>query len=292
MDIVGGTDGAIPVPPPDAFAKIVRATGRVLTRRPQPLLARGCVQLLLRAPRRELDIVDASGNLQRIDTRDQMGANLLVGRYRLPPEVISRVQPGDWTIDCGANVGVITSQLCASVGPTGRVWALEPLPGNFERLGFLRDRNDLSQLEVFPVAAGAEEGAVSMGLPPPGRSGWGSITKSWDVSERREVQVTRIDQLVAQAGEDERRVKLFKIDVEGYEFEVVDGATKLLREHRPLVYCEFNDVLLRDRGRSSEELLALFVDAGYRPSEPVAADALAHRVVNVLLVPSALGPTG
>lgn len=292
MDIGGGTDGAASVPPPDAFAKIVQAAGRVLTRRPRPLLARGCVQLLLRAPRRELEIVDASGHLQRIDTRDQMGANLLVGRYRLPPEVISRVRPGDWAIDCGANVGVITSQLCASVGPMGRVWALEPLPGNVERLGFLRDRNDLSQLEVFPVAAGDEEGVVSIGMPPPGRSGWGSITKSWDISERCEVQVTRLDQLVARAGDSDRRVKLFKIDVEGYEFEVVDGAVDLLREHRPFVYCEFNDVLLRDRGRSAGELITRFAEAGYQPSEPVAADALTNRVVNVLLVPSGPGPTG
>ncbi len=272
----------------DAFAKVIGRAGRFLSDHPQPLLARGYVQLLMRAPQREIEVRDRSGHLQRIDTRDQMGANLLVGRYRLPHSVVARIKPGDWVVDIGANVGVITSQLCGVVRSGGRVWAFEPVPANVARLGYLKERNALSQLEVFSLAVGAVDGTVALGMPPPGRSGWGSITKSWDVASHVDVEVRTLDALVASQGRPGETVRLLKIDVEGFEPEVVEGASMVLRQHRPDVYCEFNDVLLRDRGRSSRELLDLFAELSYAPVDTNAAAPalLSNRVVNLLLAPT------
>lgn len=280
MEGSGGHDS------PDPFAKAVRGVGRFLTRHHQPSLAQACVQVLVRAPGREVEVRDRSGNLQLVDTRDQMGANLLVGRYRLPPRVVEQIRPGDWVLDVGANIGIVTSQLAAVVGRSGRVWAFEPVPANVERLRFLQARNGLSQVEIFPHAVGAESGSVALGMPPPGRSGWGSITKSWDIADRLDVPMRPLDHVVERAARGGDRVRLIKVDVEGFEFEVLQGAGGLLGEHRPLVFCEFNDVLLRDRGRSSEELLERFDDLGYRPAGQGAVPRrLANRVVNLLLTP-------
>jgi FkbM family methyltransferase len=284
----------------DTFGTLIARAGHLVAEHPQPLVARACVQLLMRVPGREIEVRDRSGNLQRIDTRDQMGANLLVGRYRLPAPVVARVAPGAWVVDVGANIGVIASQLCTRVGPSGRVWAFEPVPANVDRLGFLKERNALTQLEVFPMALGAEAGSAPIGMPPSGRSGWGSHTKSWGVADRFEVPVERLDALVAGAARGDDRVSFVKIDVEGFEPEVLEGAVTTLRDHRPLVFCEFNDVLLRDRGRSSSDLLDLFADLGYRPVDPDEGTPalLADRVVNLLLAPAPVGipaappPTG
>jgi FkbM family methyltransferase len=274
-------------PREDRLAAVLRSTGTFLSRRRNPLLTRGYVQLLTRAlPAREVQIVDLSGHRQLIDTRDQMGANALVGRYRLPDDVIKLVAPGDWVIDCGANIGIITSQLCAAVGRTGAVWACEPIPANVQRLTRLKEANGISQLTIVPSAIGAEPGTAVIGLPPPGRSGWASITKSFGMADHTEVAVDTLDRLAADAPAG-RRLRLLKIDVEGYEFEVVAGASKLLESHAPLIYCEFNDVLLRDRGRSSADLLAQFAAFGYRPTPASAplASKIAGRVVNLLLRP-------
>ncbi len=274
-------------PAEDRLATILRSTGTFLGRLGKPLLTRGYVQLLTRAlPGREVQITDRSGHRQRIDTRDQMGANALVGRYRLPDDVIESVVPGDWVIDCGANIGIITSQLCASVGPTGAVWACEPVLANVRRLESLKENNELTQLRLIPCAIGAQPGTVAIGLPPPGRSGWASITKSFGMAEHAEVVVDTLDRL-ADDPPPGLRLRLLKIDVEGYEFEVVAGASHLIKSHRPLIYCEFNDVLLRDRGKSSEQLLAQFAELGYQPvpaSAPVVSKMSGH-VVNVLLRP-------
>lgn len=286
--MIQGADGALRS---GAFAKVVGRVGSFLAHHPQPLLARAYVQLLIRAPGWDLEVRDLSGYVHRIDTRDQMGANLLVGRYRLPARVMAHIRQGDWVIDVGANIGVITSQLCAAAGGTGPVWAFEPVPANLGRLRSLKERNGLSQLQIFPFAVGAEAGAAEMGMPPPGRSGWGSITKSWDVAERLPVQVRPLDALVSDGAPDGQQVRFVKIDVEGFEPEVLQGAASMLTEHRPLVFCEFNDILLRDRGRSSADLLALFADLGYRPAEDdaVMTDRLADRVVNLLLAASTPG---
>lgn len=271
-------------PVEDRLSRLLRGTGALLVRSRSSILTRGYVQLLTRAlPGRQLDITDPSGHVQRIDTHDQMGANALVGRYRLPDDVVARVAPGDWVVDCGANIGIITSQLCAAVGPAGSVWACEPVPENVARLHHLGSRNGLAQLRVIACAIGATPGTASIGLPPPGRSGWASITKSFGMSHHTEVAVDTLDRLAAE-GQPRGRLRLVKIDVEGYEFEVLDGAVGLLDAFHPFIYCEFNDVLLRDRGKSSEELLARFAELGYHPATPASVGARMHgSVVNVLL---------
>ncbi|HEX3541660.1 MAG TPA: FkbM family methyltransferase [Acidimicrobiales bacterium] len=271
----------------DPLAGILRSAGAFVARRDRPFIGRGYVQLLTRAlPGREIEITDRSGHRQVIDTRDQMGANALAGRYRLPTEVVGRVRPGDWVIDCGANIGIITSQLCAAVGPAGQVWACEPVPANVARLERLKAANNLDQLRIVASAIGSEPGTATIGLPPSGRSGWASMTKSFGVTERVEIAVDTLDRLAA-AATLAARLSLVKIDVEGFESEVLVGGEHLFTTQRPLIYCEFNDVLLCDRGQSSMVLLDRFGSLGYRPtatSAPLVA-RMAGRVVNLLMEP-------
>ena len=263
------------------------AATRLLSRNPDGLPARATVQLLMRSPLPEVTCVNADGHRMLVDPRDQMEANALLGRYRLPRRIVDLVQPGDWVIDAGANVGIISSQLCAAVGRTGLVSAWEPIERNVARLRFLKEENALAQLSVVPCAAGAENSTVTIGVSARGRSGWSSITASWGTGQTAEVPVRRLDA----DGENEaarRRLRMIKIDVEGYEFEVLEGARGLLERFRPWIYCEFNDVVLRDRGRSSTELLDFLVTLGYRPAEP--RPDFDGRAENLLLAPEAEQP--
>ena len=68
-------------------------------------------------------------------------------------------------------------------------------------------------------------------------------------------------------------VQLVKLDVDGFECDVLRGATKLLSEARPVFVMELAPYVLEERGTSLEELLALFAPHGYRfldqdPSKP------------------------
>ena len=264
----------------NALLRAFLGTTRFLGRHPDGFPARVAVQLLMRSPLPELVCLNADGHRILVDPADQMEANALMGRYRMPDEVIDLVRPGDWVIDAGANVGIISSQLCAAVGRSGLVSAWEPIERNLERLRFLKEENDLAQLSIVPYAAGAEDSNVLIGVGEEGRSGWSSITASWVRERTVEVRLRRPDACVESEAAG-KVLRLIKLDVEGYEFEVLEGCRGLIDRHRPWIYCEFNDIVLRDRGRSSAELLDALRDLGYRPAEPVTP--LGGRTENLLL---------
>lgn len=207
----------------------------------------------------------------------------------LPSDVLRRLGPGDWAIDVGANIGVVTGQLAARVGAAGHVWAIEPVPWNAQRLKDLRERNHLEMIRTFDVALGAADGTVTLRLPPPGSSGWASVTASWINADEIVVPLRSLDSLVSELGVD-GELALIKIDVEGFESEVLAGAAETLARFRPLLYVEFNDEILRDAGSSSIDLLSRFESAGYRASGGEVTEAwLEMRVVDLLLEPADRG---
>jgi FkbM family methyltransferase len=228
---------------------------------------------------------DATGLLRTFDLADLLQAQWFCGvPVGLSDEALALVREGDWVVDVGANVGIVTGQLSRAVGSSGRVTALEPVPANVARLQALKERNTLTQLDIQVLAAGARTGTETLKLPPEGNSGWASFSASWLDSGTLEVVVRPLDELIPElAAGTTRRVALMKIDVEGYEFEVLEGAAAVLAEHRPALVLELNDPLLRDRGRSSADLLAACADHGYQPTTPLDPAALAGAVVDVVL---------
>ena len=71
-------------------------------------------------------------------------------------------------------------------------------------------------------------------MSPGGESGWASFTKSWDTNGTLEVATWRLDDLVDEQGF-VGRLALIKLDVEGFEPKVLEGAGRTLRRLRPAV---------------------------------------------------------
>lgn len=226
----------------------------------------------------EIEYVDTTGHRRRADLRDHMERDWFAGMHiGLPRDVLVVAELDSWTIDVGANIGIIAGQLASRTG--GPVWALEPVPRNVARLVALAEDNDLP-IVVFPVAVGASDGETTLRLSGEG-SGYASVTASWIDADTMSVPLRSIDSLVAEHGAP-GRLSLVKIDVEGFESEVLAGARRTLAEHRPRLYVEFNDLILRDAGSSSEALLADCAAIGYRPAS---VPELTGRVVDLLLEP-------
>ncbi len=197
------------------------------------------------------------------------------------------LRPGDWAIDAGANVGLVSSALAAAVGRQGRVWSIEPVPRNVERLRALKAANRLEQLEVFPVALAAETSIARLRLSAaPGGSGWGSFVSPWAGDEFLEVPTRPLDELVNGHGQG-RPLALIKADLEGFEMEMLKGARETLTTHRPFVVCEFHDLLLQAAGSSSRELLEAFAELGYAPQAPFGrpSGSLGGKVLDMILAP-------
>jgi FkbM family methyltransferase len=233
----------------------------------------------------EVEFRDLSGHRRLADLRDDIESKWFTGvQLGIPESVLRHVTSGDWVIDVGANVGIVSGQLANQTGPSGHVWACEPIPANAERIRGLVNTNRLSQIRTFDVAIGAEDGELLLRLPGPGGSGWASVTASWIDSDEIRVSARSLDSVIEQSGPPARRLSLIKIDVEGYESQVIAGSVRTLAQYHPLLYVEFNDPILRDAGSSSLALLKQLQDAGYddidghRP-----AAAFDGQVLNLLL---------
>src|SRR4051794_9551734 len=155
--------------------------------------------------------------------------------------VAASVLPADGTVlDVGANIGLSALAL-APLLPRGRILAAEPSPRTVAALRRTLALNGLEdRVAVEPVAVGAAPGEAAFHaaehsagahLMDPGTLGAAALPQV-------RVPVETVDALVARHRL--ARLDFIKIDVEGFETEVLDGARATLARHRPLIFAEFN----------------------------------------------------
>jgi len=138
------------------------------------------------------------------------------------------LQAGEVVLDLGANLGCFMLPAARVVAPTGRVYCIEPVPENLGHLRRTVAANGLNNVTVIPQAVGAERGVTRLNLCP--RSGGHSALFDYG-GDTVDVPTTTVDDLVAELGLG--RVDFVKMDVEGMETEVLRGAARTLRAHRP-----------------------------------------------------------
>jgi len=151
---------------------------------------------------------------------------------------------GDVFIDAGANIGVMSLTASLLVGSKGSVFAFEPAKETFEILKKNIGLNARMNIRAFRVALGANIGEAMMYKP--NRSQASMIKQSPEYKEDHVATVQTLDQCIAKEGLS--KVRMVKIDVEGWELEVMQGAKKLLSaEDLPILIVEF----VRHRSRQS-----------------------------------------
>ena len=142
-------------------------------------------------------------------------------------------------IDSGANIGQMSLYFSQFV-PDGKVLAFEPGPVSADWLEECVSANALNNIEVIRLALGAEE--LDLSLQEPGvetkHGAQNHISESGGVP----VKVVKLCDQVARRGID--RIDLWKLDVEGYEYEALQGAASLLqRKTIRALYVEIQDAL-------------------------------------------------
>ena len=143
--------------------------------------------------------------------------------------------PGDIALDIGANLGLVSLRMSARVGTTGQVHAFEPQPRLLRYLEQTKALNPECPLTVHPIALGAEDATMAMHVPA-ANAGAASLRGSFadrDDIQAIEVPVRRLDDYAKEIGLD--RTAFIKMDVEGFEADVLEGATQFLEHTRPHV---------------------------------------------------------
>lgn len=149
------------------------------------------------------------------------GENRLMNRY---------VQPGDVVVDVGANLGTTVLPLANAVGASGQVIAFEPQPLMTQCLQTMLSINECFNVRVITAALAEKRGWARILAPNISHGGnYGAMALG---AEGLQVPVMCLDEIELSS------CSLIKIDVEGYEWPVIQGAKKNLLKHRPVIYLE------------------------------------------------------
>jgi len=176
----------------------------------------------------------AAGSI-KIPTHDYVGRTILYfGDLDLKiSTIINRVvSPGDVTLDIGANLGIVSLHLAQSVGPHGHVHAFEPSPLVIPYLTDTINSNPDLRITHHGIALGREQSKLFLHIPPRNA---GEATLMTDGAKNAmnsvEVSVETLSTFAATQGL--TQIDFIKIDVEGFEAEVLAGGKALLDAHIP-----------------------------------------------------------
>jgi len=196
--------------------------------------------------------------------QDHVGVYLQQGwfEYRELAFLSRYLRPGDRVVDCGAHVGLYSVLASRLVGPGGRVLALEPNPPTVAILQRNLAANGADNVEMRPVALGAEPGHHRMAAAAGEHAAYSSFVNEVPDAHAIDVPVARGDELVLETL-GPGRVAFFKIDVEGYEREVWQGCRSCV-DRVDVVMVECSRDNLEPRGLKPADLFRVWEDDGFR----------------------------
>jgi FkbM family methyltransferase len=156
--------------------------------------------------------------------------------------VYSLVRTDDLVLDIGANIGYITVWLAGLVGDRGRVYSFEPIPETYKYLEHNVRKLRYNNIITFQCAASSQSGDAVMEIPQD-MSGSENFYQSRIVDVngnrggRRVVTVSkcRADDIFKDNMES---ISFIKIDVEGHELDVIQGAEGLISRSKPSMLIE------------------------------------------------------
>jgi len=170
-----------------------------------------------------------------------IGTQLLRRASREPEQkylIESTLRPGMVALDLGANVGYYTVMMAKLVGANGHIHAVEPFPENFRLLAENVRRNGLGNVSVENIAIGTEDGEAQLQIAR--KSNWHSLhvprpnpSVPWQAKYARpmvgsiSVQTRSLPTYLSNKGP----IDLLRMDLEGYEVEILTSVLQLPRTH-------------------------------------------------------------
>lgn len=153
--------------------------------------------------------------------------------------LLNKLKKGDVAVDIGANIGIYALQMACKVGSAGQIFAFEPELTNFQILTKNVQENGLDNVTAFPVALSDKKGISKLFLS------WDNLGdhRIYDAGYRRkriftEVATDKLDNLLLKKP-DNKRIKVIKIDTQGFEPYVLKGAQEVVKGDQPVIFLEF-----------------------------------------------------
>ncbi|MCH9050040.1 MAG: FkbM family methyltransferase [Proteobacteria bacterium] len=218
----------------------------------------------------QMPVVTRAGLRWRLDLNEGIDFSIYFLRcyeFTTARAIRRLVGSGSTVLDIGANIGAHTLSFAQLVGPGGRVYAFEPTEFAYAKL--------MRNLDLNPEIAGRVTANQMMLVDRPDSEPPKHLYASWPLETKERVHpkhlgralatdhatATTLDSYVER--ENLQKVDFIKLDVDGYECQVLRGARKTLERFRPVILSELAPYHLAEAGESVEELVSILESSNY-----------------------------
>jgi FkbM family methyltransferase len=210
-------------------------------------------------------IVPVNGLQMYVDLKNDKGISkdlfIFKKREHLSTDFLSSqhiLNEGDVVIDIGANIGYYALLESRIVGSSGVVYALEPVSNNYRLLEKNIKLNNITNVVPFRFAAGKETGDNEIYVGAKGNLSSFIYRTNQQFTKKEKVHIVSIDDFLT-----ERKIHptLIRMDVEGYEVEIIKGMQQTLQQ-RPKLLVEVHSNLVK--AEQLEQMFKTIYDNGYR----------------------------
>jgi FkbM family methyltransferase len=205
----------------------------------------------------------ASGETVTIDLGDRIQRLMWGAAYEpgVRKCLLALLRPGHTFVDVGAHIGFFSLIASSLVGSQGKVYAFEANATLFQTLR----SNALGYSWLVPSlrAVWNKSGSVTFSNPrQAGESGWGKLAAVRNEGHTASVQAISLDDWYESVGSPP--IRLIKIDAEGSEPFILEGAHRIIASTRPCLIIELNDHLLGQVGQTRAIIADFLREQAYR----------------------------
>lgn len=217
--------------------------------------------------------------VQSILARTLSKVNRMLKRYPQTPNEVEKAEqsfyiqylsPGMVAFDVGANIGEISLLFSRFVGPEGQVHSFECSPNTFKKLNEIITISNRKNIRQNCMCLSEVIGTAELHIFDDDHAAWNTLANrplhEYGINIQpisiQKVPTTTIDAYCE--SHNIQQIDLLKIDVEGAEYQVLKGASRMMREHRiGCVVFEFGQTTF-DMGNDPGKLTQLITSKGYK----------------------------
>jgi FkbM family methyltransferase len=211
----------------------------------------------------------------RLDLNEGIDLAIYLGVYEKSTvrTYTTLIKSGDCVLDVGANIGAHTLQFAQLVGDSGKVIAFEPTDYAFAKLQMNIGLNP----RLSPRIIAHQMMLIASGEKP--EDSHPEIYSSWPLTANKDVhpshQGKKMSTSMAKAisldeyvkSNNMEKVDVIKIDVDGFEYNVLHGSTSLIQRFKPIIIMELCPYLLKETEHTMKDILDIFESVHYRIKE-------------------------
>jgi FkbM family methyltransferase len=238
--------------------------------------------------RGSIRVVKRNGINYCLDISDYLQYVIYFGLDVEPKETLfGSIKDGMYVFDIGTNIGETLLNI-SRLNPSGKNYGFEPVPFLFEKAKQNILLNDFKNIYLSNLALSDKSGVLYFDLPS--NRNFGSINMSLVATPNsKEVKAITFDEFAE--SEKLEKIDLIKIDVEGFEYKVLEGARKSIEKHKPILFIELINEYLKRNGNSGTQLVNRLAEFGYEiydardRSSLNSIDSLTNLHLDILCIP-------